>query len=341
MTVKDFYNECIMYPYSKNYYDLCKECAELDLMRIYAESMNFIHNNNELISECNFNESFFGFNEIDHSEFESLYTEKVGNIFSTIKSIIIKLFKTISTIFKNIKARLNHFKYMNHLLNHPEIIPEAENMSKEIQDELGIKLTVGNGSDSSLYSEASINKDGIKAEYDDSKYVALDKKDMDKMPREELFKKFENSVVLAIFKGEDVEFGRRGGRGTGGSKQRLSIKRIMRNIEVSYDLMTKREYHDAKSKINELIHGIDNDIIVIPSKNAFEKMGEIIDKTTKSIANIEVSKENFPELGNQGAVAEFTKSVSELSSKLIDILSVYSKYINRLIVEIQKIVQEQ
>ena len=129
-TLRDFMVECNNYRYSTEYYNLIKECNELNLIERYLENQQFISEHHDMISNdiMSITEGYFA-ESVDDSAIDMVvdqFTERASNIGETIKNGLIKI--------------LNRFK--NFLVTIVNNIKSASDVSKSIETKLSkIKLT--------------------------------------------------------------------------------------------------------------------------------------------------------------------------------------------------------
>lgn len=88
-TIKDFVEEAAHYEYSSEYFEMCKECANLVMMEMYIESQEFMLNNMDVIKSGNleFTEGFLFESVEDTNALKAIYEEaekKKKNIFKRI-----------------------------------------------------------------------------------------------------------------------------------------------------------------------------------------------------------------------------------------------------------------
>jgi len=107
MTIKDFILESEAFPYSKENYDLVKECSEIDLMYQYIESQKFYQENSVLVNDITFTEGFF-MESVDEDKLQLLEEkagEKLDNLLERAKKFLDDLIeKFINFLYKILQS---------------------------------------------------------------------------------------------------------------------------------------------------------------------------------------------------------------------------------------------
>ena len=89
-TLGQFIEECELFEYSKEYYELVKECSELALMERYIENQEFI---TECVDTSVYTEGYFM--EADSEESNTTVKKSFGEKAKDLGNKIIKFFKTL------------------------------------------------------------------------------------------------------------------------------------------------------------------------------------------------------------------------------------------------------
>jgi hypothetical protein len=127
-TLGDFVNECELYKYSKEHFELVKEASELRLMEMYLENQRFMYENPEIIQEAVevVDENFF-MESVDEDNIEALeekfaektegFRKKLDGIWTTLYSIwksfikpFINGYNRILKAWDSIKSGIRAFK---------------------------------------------------------------------------------------------------------------------------------------------------------------------------------------------------------------------------------------
>jgi len=102
-TFKDFMVECELYPYSRDHYDLMKECSELELMEKYIENQIYVNESKAMLENGNFHigENYLAesINQTELDVITEAFSDKVNNLIVKLSKMIMKIFKTFSTFF--------------------------------------------------------------------------------------------------------------------------------------------------------------------------------------------------------------------------------------------------
>lgn len=120
MTIGDFLNECYLYEYSMDYYNLRKEEARLMLMEAQLERAEFMVDNHDIVEACcesgMFPVSYFGESVVESelSIMESAYLEAKKNFFKWAGGELNKLWikfkafiKSLPTLLKSAQERID------------------------------------------------------------------------------------------------------------------------------------------------------------------------------------------------------------------------------------------
>lgn len=107
MTFAEMNAEALVYPFSKDHYELVKECAEIDVMNAYIESYTFQQNNQSLMEGVQvIEENTFMFESTSEDEIKALQEsvgEKIknawGSIIKRVKGLFHGLFKMLANVF--------------------------------------------------------------------------------------------------------------------------------------------------------------------------------------------------------------------------------------------------
>lgn len=136
-TFNDFVAECASYPYSKENYELMKECSELVLIEQYVENQAYYAENVlEMDGEISFTEGYFI--ESASSERLEAITESFGEKISKVASTIANGFKRVIAGFINFFKKIGA-KYSDSSKKSSEYYKKlkAANLSKEQYEEIG------------------------------------------------------------------------------------------------------------------------------------------------------------------------------------------------------------
>lgn len=110
-TFNDFMLECATYEYSKENYELMKECSELVLMEQYIENQRFyVENVAELTTEATFTEGYFA-ESVSDEKIQAItesFGEKIGKAADTIIKGIKNLIARIVKFFRSLSAKFSN-----------------------------------------------------------------------------------------------------------------------------------------------------------------------------------------------------------------------------------------
>lgn len=109
MTYREFIDECVCYPYSKEYFETVKLCSELKLQNIYLKTHEFLTESNQNLTSL-VNNGYFCENVNNHDIYESIFTEMTMKSESLFWRIIRRLQKIIAPFWNWLKKIMENIK---------------------------------------------------------------------------------------------------------------------------------------------------------------------------------------------------------------------------------------
>lgn len=146
-TIRDFIVECEMFPYSKAYFELMHDEAEIKILDKYIENYEFTRDYDPMISDLNLNESYF-MEALSDEQYEALLEEaeqKKAGLIEKIKNLLKAAIEKLSAAFNN---------FLKAIVNMKKVIPGIiESLSK---------ITINNEAYQSLHQvfDASAKTEG-------------------------------------------------------------------------------------------------------------------------------------------------------------------------------------
>lgn len=131
--LQDICNEASAYQYSKEFFNLYKECSELDVIQQYVDSQHFIQENAEYVESMNQSSAGYMMESAATDEIsvlEESIKERAQKIWSTIvergKALLKGMMSVINKLIDCAKKALSErTRVRNHLQKHLELVPKA------------------------------------------------------------------------------------------------------------------------------------------------------------------------------------------------------------------------
>lgn len=140
MTFKDFIKECDAFKYSKENYELMKECAELDLLNKLIDNQDYLSENEDILfgDEAVITESYFqeSMDEDSKDNLKDKAMKKAKKIWDTIKRGFVRLIIRLGTFLSKLQDKYKKLlkfdeDYKKYFKSHT-LTPEMVEKIKEI-----------------------------------------------------------------------------------------------------------------------------------------------------------------------------------------------------------------
>jgi len=117
VTIREYIDEVERYPYTKEHFDLVKECHEIEMMWTYLDSQAYLQENMDMSEE--FRTQLLAESvEVDEVFVENL-SQKIGNVFAAIKKLAKNIFTGIINFFSKIGSKVNPNEF-------PDLVKRAQ-----------------------------------------------------------------------------------------------------------------------------------------------------------------------------------------------------------------------